>query len=125
VSGFEIKGFNKPLASRLVIPSEINGVPVVSIAADAFSGCNIEELVIPDTVVNIGDRAFCNCPALWSIRLGSKVAMIGEKAFFNTQYNGWQEPEITVTNPNHRNCEDYFGAYWDGREHDYIINYFG
>ncbi|MDO4862685.1 MAG: leucine-rich repeat domain-containing protein [Ruminococcus sp.] len=124
VSGLEIVGYydESEMPSCIEIPETIDGQKVVSIADEAFCGCDIEEVVIPDSVVNIGERAFCNCPVLWKITLGKKVSMIGEQAFFNTQYSGsHDEREITVTNPSHMNCERFFGEQWDGREHDYVL----
>ena len=127
VTGIEINGYNNvgEIPAVLEIPEAIDGTKVVSIAADAFSGCDIEEVIIPDSVVNICDRAFCNCPVLWKATLGKNVAMIGEQAFFNIQYIGTNQREINISNPRHSNCERFFGDQWDGREHDYtfVFNY--
>lgn len=66
----------------VMIPAEIEGKPVVSIAENAFMGAaDIAVLVIPDSVTSIGDRAFSACPALSTVTLGSGVDEIGSMAF--------------------------------------------
>lgn len=66
----------------VMIPAEIQGKPVVSIAENAFMGAeDITVLVIPDSVTSIGDRAFSACPALSTVTLGSGVNEIGSMAF--------------------------------------------
>lgn len=53
--------------SGIVIPSEIDGIPVTTIAADAFNGSSFESIVISETVTTIGSNAFGNCQNLTSI----------------------------------------------------------
>ena len=53
----------------------------VGIAGDTFSDCNIYSIVIPDSVVNIGERAFFNCANLESITVGTGVTYIDSLAF--------------------------------------------
>ena len=53
----------------------------VGIAGGAFSDCNIYSIVIPDSVVNIGVRAFFNCANLESITVGTGVTYIDKLAF--------------------------------------------
>ena len=53
----------------------------VGIAGGAFSDCNIYSIVIPDSVVNIGEQAFFNCANLESITVGTGIAYIDNLAF--------------------------------------------
>ena len=53
----------------------------VGIAGGAFSYCNIYSIVIPDSVVNIGEQAFFNCANLESITVGTGIAYIDNLAF--------------------------------------------
>ena len=49
--------------SRVVIPSALGGKPVAEIEAEAFTGAGtVKELVIPDTVVTIGEGALDGIP---------------------------------------------------------------
>jgi len=48
----------------VTIPSRINGLPVVSIAGYAFEFCSPTNVIIPNSVTNISDLAFIDCPSL-------------------------------------------------------------
>ncbi len=57
-------------SAKLPAISFADGSQLVSIGANAFSGCsNIESIDIPDTVTEIGTGAFTNCKALASVDL--------------------------------------------------------
>lgn len=46
-------------ATSVVIPAEIDGVPVTIIGDSAFKNCkSLTEIVIPDSVTDIGEYAF-------------------------------------------------------------------
>ena len=71
-----------------VIPSEIGGKPVTSIGDSAFynpspmSGYMLaDSITIPDSVTNIGYRAFGNNMNLWNVFIGDGVVSIGDYAF--------------------------------------------
>ena len=68
--------------TEVVIPSEIEGVPVTSIGNYAFNGCSsLTSIIIPDSVTSIGDSAFYRCSGLTSITIPDGVTSIGNKAF--------------------------------------------
>lgn len=68
----------------VVIPSEIEDVPVTKICASAFSWKEtLTEIVIPDTVTVIENAAFYNCPDLKVVVIPDSVTYIGESAFQN------------------------------------------
>ena len=46
-----------------------------------LNGTLITDLVIPDSVTSLGDRAFCNCSSMTSITIGNGVTSIGSGAF--------------------------------------------
>ena len=53
---------------NVVIPSIIEGMPVVGIGINAFSYIgSLTSVVIPDSVASIGEQAFYGCDALTSI----------------------------------------------------------
>ena len=66
----------------LTIPEEINGYTVTSIMHDSFGlRYNLSSVVIPNSVVTIGNYAFNACKGLQSVSLGSSVEVIGSNAF--------------------------------------------
>lgn len=56
---------------------------IQSIFIDAFSRSKVEEVFLPDSVLEIGARSFQFCNGLESIIVPSSVKYIGEKAFNN------------------------------------------
>ncbi|GMO28192.1 MAG: hypothetical protein Ta2B_08860 [Termitinemataceae bacterium] len=65
----------------VVVPAEIDGFPVVSIAEEAFKDCkNIVVVTLPDTLRFIGDSSFSNCQSLVSIDIPDSVTYIGRWA---------------------------------------------
>lgn len=65
----------------VVIPSTTNGYTVTAIGAEAFFQSRLTNIVIPNTVTNIGDDAFTDSANLTSIAIPSGVASIGESTF--------------------------------------------
>ena len=67
---------------EVVIPDEIEGLPVTSIGGSAFSACGgLNSITIPDSVTSIGDGAFAGCLNLNSVTILDSVTSIGEGAF--------------------------------------------
>lgn len=61
---------------EVVIPSEIEGVPVTAIGEQAFiQKYDIKRVIVPDSVRRIGDEAFSGCSNLVSVRLPEKVEL--------------------------------------------------
>lgn len=55
---------------------------VVAIGNEAFNGCSgLESIIIPESVNAIGDGAFSYCTSLGSIIIGNSVTSIGSHAF--------------------------------------------
>ena len=68
----------------IVIPSVINGLDVVAIAPHAFENpqnVDLTRIVIPESVVEIGDEAFCNCAKLSKVTLSNSLTRISSYAF--------------------------------------------
>lgn len=51
------------------------------IGEDAFSGCGVTTVVIPNNVTGIGNKAFDGCSAMASLTIGTNVDFIGYWAF--------------------------------------------
>ncbi len=66
----------------VTIPGTINGLPVTCIGDDAFSGCWLTSITIPNSVTNIGNSAFFYCTSLPSITIPNSVTSIGSSAFW-------------------------------------------
>lgn len=83
----EIVGYkvsDESMDTVVVIPSEIEDVPVTKICASAFSWKEtLTEIIIPDTVTIIENAAFYNCPDLKVVVIPDSVTYIGESAFQN------------------------------------------
>ena len=60
----------------IIIPNS-----VISIGDSAFSGCSLESITIPNSVTSIGDSAFESC-TLRSITISNSVTSIGNSAFY-------------------------------------------
>ena len=78
---YAVKGIGSCTDKNIVIPSIYEGYPVIMISDYAFYGCDIESVIIPDTVSQIGSSAFDTCSALTSVTLGNGVTSIGRGAF--------------------------------------------
>jgi len=77
-------GCDKKASGNLLIPEKIDGKPVTSIANNAFQYCdNLLSVLIPDSVINIGNYSFTGCGSLKNITIGNGVTKIGMSAFSN------------------------------------------
>ena len=73
---------DKSITGELIIPSEIEGYPVVSIGSWAFGGCTgLTSITIPDSVTSIDYSAFYGCTGLTSITIPDSVTSIDYSAF--------------------------------------------
>lgn len=66
----------------LMIPADINGIPVGEIAEGAFAGRQMYGVLLPDSVEEIGKDAFRNT-GLKDVLLSANLEYIGERAFEN------------------------------------------
>ena len=85
-SGVKILKYNGS-AKNVVIPSEIEGLPVKIIDEFAFeSNKTMKSVIIPDSVEEIGGGAFWNCTALERVTLGNSVQKID--TYYSDDYCG-------------------------------------
>ena len=80
--GISIVGYEGN-SSNVVIPSTINGRPVVKIGTRVFEGIIVESVSIPNSVTTILEYAFEDNIFLKSLRLPRGVISIGKGAFYN------------------------------------------
>ena len=93
----EITGFDNSV-SDVVIPSEIEGLPVTTISTGAFYLSAITSIEVPDTVTSIGEMAFLGCTSLKTVKLSTGVAKIEKNAFGSC--SALQEVQVAKDNPN-------------------------
>ena len=69
----------------VVVPETIDGQEVYKIGAGAFQEClEIETVILPKTVIEIGERAFYNCGAV-EVKISDGLEEIGAEAFKYTK----------------------------------------
>ena len=106
-AGAEVVRFYISGSSEIVVPSSVQGHPVVAIGPEvfrnldgitrvvlqegiqtigdrAFYACaELESVVLPGSLKSIGEMAFCNCYALGALQIPANVREIGSSAFLN------------------------------------------
>lgn len=80
--------FNNAKTELINYPGGMTGsytIPatVTAIADEAFSSCQLEEIIIPDGVSTIGATAFYYCTGLTAVSIPGSVTSIGADAFNN------------------------------------------
>lgn len=74
-------------SAYIKIPSTYNGLPVTQIADKAFRNLlSLQHVILPDSIVSIGNDAFAFCFNLKSINIPDSVTSIGEEAFGNCHH---------------------------------------
>ena len=87
-----ICGYTSALPADLVIPSAIESLPVTAIDAISFSGCKtLTSVIIPDTVVTIGNTAFYAAENLVSVTIPRSVTAFGCDVFTKTPWLAAQQ----------------------------------
>ena len=81
------------LDKDIVIADYYNGLPVTRIDYAAFLEKDIESVIIPDTIIEIGQFAFDGCANLQKVRMSNNLTLIDKYAFrYCTSLN-----DITIT----------------------------
>ncbi|MBE6814806.1 MAG: hypothetical protein E7522_05080 [Ruminococcaceae bacterium] len=82
ITGYSVTARDKTISGALTIPSEFNGKRVTKIGNGAFANCeSLTSVVIPDSVVSLGEMAFYSCGSLETVTLSSNITVIPDEAF--------------------------------------------
>lgn len=80
--GVLINQYNGFSDKKIVIPSHINGKPVIGIWNSVFEKCvDLEEVIFEEGCKYIGKRVFAGCSRLKRVRLPKSLIEIGDYAF--------------------------------------------
>lgn len=72
--------------SVVIVPSELDGLPVIGIGTNAFSSrYSVERVVLPEGLLFLERTAFRYCPAMYAIEFPSTLVSIGEYAFYRCE----------------------------------------
>ena len=87
---YTVCGFHDPeiIVNDLIIPSEVDGIPVKVIGAEAFKNCReIQSVYLPSTIVTISAQAFMSC-TIESLEIPASVERIDSGAFYGCKKIG-------------------------------------
>ena len=80
---YVVIGFkNIPSCRHIGIPAEYNGLPIQEIGASAFENCNLNSVVMSNSVIKVNNRAFVGNSSA-NITLSCNLKEIGDSAFWN------------------------------------------
>ena len=117
--------YDKTLKHLLYGPGSLRYVEipqgVTHIGANAFRGSNIERVVFPKTLVEIGDYAFMRCGQLKEVAIPESVTTIGYSAFDNC----WA-PLTDAYLPKHLESADIqYNSFYSGRtDREVALHYY-
>jgi hypothetical protein len=89
---------NDTTLTKVVLPDGVTSIEggncrygLKMYSAGAFYGCSsLVEIVLPDTLVAIGENTFCNCCSLQGVALPDALAALGRHAFYGC-------PDVKIT----------------------------
>lgn len=100
--GWAIEKYNGN-ASRITIPSEINGKTIVEIADKAFyENTKLLAITLPNSILRIGDHAFYKCSRLGEFKNSDNCQSVGRMCLAGTSIKEITIPESLIS----------FGAFW-------------
>lgn len=79
--GLRITAYNGFDSNKVVVPKEIDGMPVISIGVDAFKNATFSEIILPTTMKALLENAFSGCKNLKKVDLPEDLRYIGEYCF--------------------------------------------
>ena len=86
------KGVSSEQVSRIVIPESI-----VSVGDDAFGGCAGIEIIVEGKLTRVGERAFSECDGLAAVGFGEGLETVSMEAFASTGLRSVTLPKTLKT----------------------------
>ena len=87
-------------AFSVTIPREIEGMPVVALGNGCFAGQEtLEEIILPDTLREVGSFAFAGCRALRVLNLPDSVEVLGSHMIQDTAITAFTLPRGVTALP--------------------------
>lgn len=83
---------------EIIIPSEIEGMPVVELADDAFHRSIVKTVVIPDSILRIGKSLFSYSGQLKYVKLLAQITSLPEDIFLNCESLEYFDIPSHITN---------------------------
>ena len=72
----------REVQGSLIVPREIEGLPVTTIKVSAFGNCRqLEGIQLPDSITTIEDNAFGNCNKLLHATIPANATTLGTTIF--------------------------------------------
>ena len=68
-------------ATDVVVPTELDGLPVMEIGENCFAGTAVVSVIVPDAITVIERSAFAKCSNLTSVKLPENMLYLGVQAF--------------------------------------------
>ncbi len=83
--------YDKPVSKIVYVPKTLSGKLVIAdgvteLAFQQFRETAITEVVLPDSLITVGEQAFFDCKSLNRVTLGKGVTQIQADAFTNTPF---------------------------------------
>ena len=108
---------------KIILPGLVDGGHTYIIGREVFENCRVDEVVISDSVTDIGYRAFWCSYEIANITIGKNIRTIGAEAFYQCKFKkvyyagdmkSWCEIDFNDYASNHANYTEKF--YIDGVE---------
>lgn len=111
--GIRITSYNGFESDRVIVPKEINGLPVISIGENAFKNASFSELILPGSLKAILASAFNGCINLKHIDLPEGLEYLGKYCFSGTGLETLHIPDGVKVIPT--------SCFWNSKSLDTII----
>ena len=83
--------------TKVTVPEEIDGKPVIAIAKGAFNARRVKTLLLPKTLLQIADGAFVGCSALTELYFPDSVYYISDDIFDASTYSNFKRLIVNAT----------------------------